>query len=631
MNTARQITLTEALAAKTRWSAIPVAQVNENVVDEDPTCRYCMRMPRDGEDMRGVPTADQVRAIFASPWFWELAAAFPVNDILTPRMGTPRHYPDWFLLLVLCLAGVHGHGTIGSALTYFRSKRNWKTFLTDVDPYVPEGMTSAKDFPYRVHKVKGKDRPEVTQARPMTKRNSRTKPLQRNKHRHRRKVVLDLAPARQAPPPRAHHLDYWIGFWRGHDKQRKPLAPGHGYYGIRPLVLEAFRRNAVDQAQAMGVLDPGAKFFYRKADRNQFVGVDGVVHPTSKKRKSPSSALHSTGVGPVFGSKYTIFSVRVDGQYMSRVILDFKHTRKGLAGSANDEAAAIREIAPTLRDLARRKRRDHDSAEWETYPHSGMKGLLVDSVIRGRDVIDLHRDGIIVINYPHAASNPDGGPGKRLNPTRREKSALRTIATHLDTNGDPCEHPIYANGGELVQLLTAANGTDIIQVLPVVDYEVRQAAKKKTPPTGQRTGKPGTKTAARATARAAGKAAEQRSLNRREYLIVTVPCRSTSVNLDFTCRVPLFHTPDVSGDPEVNWGEVCRIYPVGSAEFKYLYSGRNDTEARHADLHRRTLHFPADVPGQELRLLGAALAINAVSWQVHLQAHSEDNVLDDTA
>lgn len=60
-----------------------------------------------------------------------------------------------------------------------------------------------------------------------------------------------------------------------------------------------------------------------------------------------------------------------------------------------------------------------------------------------------------------------------------------------------------------------------------------------------------------------------------------------------------------------------------------LYGGRNDTEARHADLKARVKYLPRDVMGQELRLLGASVAINAIAWQVHLQAHGEKNVIDD--
>lgn len=70
-----------------------------------------------------------------------------------------------------------------------------------------------------------------------------------------------------------------------------------------------------------------------------------------------------------------------------------------------------------------------------------------------------------------------------------------------------------------------------------------------------------------------------------------------------------------------NWGEVVRVYPPGSWQFKYLYGVRNDTEARHADLKARVKHLPADVPGQLLRLLAASMTINAAGYQVHLQAN----------
>lgn len=57
----------------------------------------------------------------------------------------------------------------------------------------------------------------------------------------------------------------------------------------------------------------------------------------------------------------------------------------------------------------------------------------------------------------------------------------------------------------------------------------------------------------------------------------------------------------------------------------------NDTESRHTNIKARAKYLPIDVPGHELRLLGAAMTMNAVAWQLHLQAHGEANVLDDTA
>ena len=40
--------------------------------------------------------------------------------------------------------------------------------------------------------------------------------------------------------------------------------------------------------------------------------------------------------------------------------------------------------------------------------------------------------------------------------------------------------------------------------------------------------------------------------------------------------------------------------------------------------------MPRNVRGQRLRLLAAALAMNAINWQYHLQAHGEPNIFDNT-
>lgn len=66
----------------------------------------------------------------------------------------------------------------------------------------------------------------------------------------------------------------------------------------------------------------------------------------------------------------------------------------------------------------------------------GIRGLLVDSAVRGAAVTILHRQGIRVISYPHALSNPDG-TDKRLNPNRVEKSQLRYIAAHINPERPP--------------------------------------------------------------------------------------------------------------------------------------------------------------------------------------------------
>jgi hypothetical protein len=68
-----------------------------------------------------------------------------------------------------------------------------------------------------------------------------------------------------------------------------------------------------------------------------------------------------------------------------------------------------------------------------------------------------------------------------------------------------------------------------------------------------------------------------------------------------------------------------------SARREPLYGARNDTEARHADLKSRIKYLPPDVPGQDLRMLGAMVTANALAWQVHLQAREQPNVFDGTA
>ena len=70
----------------------------------------------------------------------------------------------------------------------------------------------------------------------------------------------------------------------------------------------------------MGLLNPALPFIYQQADRNQYIGVDGVVMPLRNRSADLSScSLHSVGGGThkIYGSKYTVFSARIDGQYMS--------------------------------------------------------------------------------------------------------------------------------------------------------------------------------------------------------------------------------------------------------------------------------------------------------------------------
>lgn len=224
----------------------------------------------------------------------------------------------------------------------------------------------------------------------------------------------------------------------------------------------------------------------------------------------------------------------------------------------------------------------------------GLESVLVDSAVRGTDVVDMQRAGYHVVNHPHAESNPDRGPGKRLNDTRVEKHYLRRAAVH-DDRGEPCVHLIYAMGGDLVQLVKDEAGDPGISPLERLEHK-------------ERINKDGTY---------------------RQYSLRKVECAATGTN--FAERIALFHTDPTSSDLKHNCGEVCRVFPPSSPEFEYLYGQRNDTESRHTDLKACAKYLPADVPGQELRLLAASMLLNAIAWQVHSQAHGKPNVFDDTA
>lgn len=309
------------------------------------------------------------------------------------------------------------------------------------------------------------------------------------------------------------------------------------------------------------------------------IGFDGTVFGGIRK-SAPTVALHNTGDGPKTGSKFGITSCRADGQRFSRVYLSYTHIHVDLEGSVSSEQEVVRDVAPRLQALSKR----------------GIKGIVVDSAIRGKDVTSLQREHhMTVVNYPHAASNPDGGAGKRLNETRVEKSHLRRVATHINDFGATCEHYIFAVGGEFVQVVMNGMGNHQLERLHHLRYEQRP---------------------------------NKRDGTRREYHVYRIACDQGP---DFEERIALFHTSPTSTDPDANWGEYVRVYAPGTAAFKYLYGARNDTEARHADLKARVKHLPLDRTGQELRLLGAAIASNALSWQVHMEANGLINVIDDTA
>lgn len=529
---------------------------------------------RAGEDRWSASAFENLRAVYASPWFWRLASVLPHNDLSVPKPGRPQDYPDWFMFLMTATAGIVGVASARAAVTMLSDRMLWGRFVEDVDRFVPDGWTSLSDIAHSAARHDSASRPRV---------DARAK---------RSMQVVPLVPRRPAAaagiaclPPRVHHFMYFMQQYRGRKKVNGvwvPCEPGDPWHGVRQTVFAEFRAAGIEQAQAMGLLDPRLPFAFKDPDRHQYVGSDGVVFPKSRKCRSTACGDHMTGTGEqVHGPKFTILSIRLNAQYGSRIILDIAHTGSDPASRYKDEGSATVDMALMLSALAK----------------GGMKGIIVDSVVRGRMVEQLQRAGVTVVNYPHARRNPKATRGKRMAEGREEKGQLRTVAIHHDECGVACEHGIYFLGGVPVERLIASDGRPTVRDLAIVDYDQRWSKRDSK----------GT---------------------RREYLTVQVPCTLSGV---FTVRVPLFHTDPTSQDPDANWGEFVRVFAPGSPQFKFLYGARNDTESRHTNLKAAVKFLPADVAGQEIRLLGAAIAMNALAWQFQLQAIGERNVFDNTA
>lgn len=547
---------------------------------QDP--EFIFRQGREGEDTSKVAINAQMKAIYTSDWFWVLAALCPNNvlwwggkttDTHKRRPGAPIHYPDYLMLFLVCLSGIKGIATLNAAVSHIRDPETWANLVAHMDQYVPDGWTLLSDLPERNRNKKHWANPTLAVAQ--TSRTDRTKPRERRR-------TSNVIPLRKpvTKPPSPSTLDYWVRRFRGLDLKNNPLPEGHEYHGLRDAIHDAFRKVSMEQAQAMGVLRTDQPFAYGRPDRNQFIGFDGVVFAAPRKGTRDTVGTYMTGTGHAAkGTKYGIYSTRVDGQRHSRVIFDFAHIHANLPGSYASEQDVMQELTLPLTALS----------------NGGAKGLLVDSAARGTLITHLQRHGVTVINYPHAKSNPGAGEGKRWADGREEKTHLVRAETHLNHFGANCEHLIYAVGGELMEVTHTGAGTYALKPVTHLRYEQRGNAESGT---------------------------------RREYHVIKVTCPHGD---DFERRISLFHTDPTSNDPNFNRGEYVRVYPPGSAASKYLYGARNDTEARHADLKARARYLPADRDGQMLRLLGAAIASNAFSWQVHLQAHGENNVIDNTA
>lgn len=334
------------------------------------------------------------------------------------------------------------------------------------------------------------------------------------------------------------------------------------------------RRHAIEQAESMGLLPEHASFSYRDLDLRQWVASDGTVFAPPSKRKSQTkpgqhiddaSGYHiKNGKDVEYGSQYVFTSMRTLDPW-SRLIMDAQHvTPVDKTKRAGNEGEVIHQMVTQLKSEI-----------------PGLRGLVVDSVIRGHRVLDLAERGVHVVNYPHAQANPNRAGNKRLAPDRIEKSHKITTASHLRPNGRPCKHDLYAEGGQVMTGSLDASGKLVMVPVEVSKYEERRSRK-------------GTY---------------------KYYFVLQLRCAHGY----FEHRIGLFHTAE--GELDFNRGEYLRLYAPKGEHFNAVYGRRNDTENSHANFKSRMPRMRAyGEQAQTMIVLGLMLQENVVTAYVVRQA-----------
>lgn len=348
---------------------------------------------------------------------------------------------------------------------------------------------------------------------------------------------------------------------------------------IRGQVEKALLGAALTQAKRQGHFEPCKPLSYNHVDPTQWVTVDGTVlrapsdqEPDQGKRTDEASGLHSYAGSTKRGSKFVLVESASE-DYRGRYILAVAHVTPKPGREQGDEAA------PTVRALI---------ALAEQAP--GLRGAISDSVLRGLHIEQLYKAGLVTVNYPVAASNPNRDTGGRNAPGRVERESFIRVHRHTLSNGTVCEHRLHTVGSVPHQIVKTVKD-DVLRPLP--------AAKN-----GYcRTNKNGT---------------------RRWYVEYTVPCKRG----DTLARLRI-DGPARNDSRDWSYADIMRFYPVGTTQFGILYGRRNATESVHRQYKRKAERVPAyGHIRQTLYVLGYAATHNAVARALHLRRNSQPNALD---
>ncbi|MCO5299796.1 MAG: hypothetical protein M9886_07560 [Candidatus Nanopelagicales bacterium] len=376
-----------------------------------------------------------------------------------------------------------------------------------------------------------------------------------------------------AKPPTRAMLRTFLNKWDSPD-----------WADTRVRVEKAQMGAAMTEAKRHGHFDPRQPLVYNRVDFRQWVTTDGTVlkapsdHSPDEDeihRTDTASGLHSKGGSTARGSKFVLIET-ISEEYRGRFILAAAHVSPKPGNQQGDEAA------PTVTSLLGLK---------QAAP--GLHGVVSDTVLRGNHIKTLARLGLLTVNIPPAAENPERKTKGRNGKKRVERTQFLRTHEHTLPNGHICQHRLHTVGSVLHQEGYDDEGNTILVPLPnaTTGYD-RPNADGST----------------------------------RWYVEYPVPCRYGT-----TTAAIRIDAPGRNDSKGWSWTDLMRFYPVGTPQYGLLYGRRNATESVHRQYKRKASRVPAyGATRQMLFVIGYIATHNAVARAFHLRRDGKPNPLDGT-
>ncbi|NKY38155.1 hypothetical protein [Cellulomonas septica] len=356
---------------------------------------------------RRIGTLDRLSAVLSSPSLYRVAAALEQEQVV----GRPPEHPPYVLLQFATLARLARSG-----------------IRVEVDLAHPATWDFARRIISTAIATQGLDLP--------------------------------------APGPRPPKWDHWRWFRDHHLTSDEGLA----------ALSRAYPPVAVDLARSIGQLDPRGpgslthpdpsrtvygdgtivRPIYQPPDAVRVAGEDGTSSPRypgpngelreqPEGRFDPDLAEHHGHRGSVLGHGYVAFHTRGMHPYQ-RVVLAVEH----IPAPGMEAATSVQLLGVVAR-----------------HAHGGIQAVIYDGAFHGVHIDEvMTRYGYVVISkIPTGEDVPGAVRAVRTPGGRLAKSYPLGFATHTLPTG-PCQHPIAAIGGRVVQLDLDERGDPVVVSTP---------------------------------------------------------------------------------------------------------------------------------------------------------------------